>query len=65
MLKRLRNLCSDERGMSFAFVGIGLMTLCVEWRRRPEQTRWLWFMAALAPVGVGLSYPAAFIGGAS
>ena len=26
MLKRLRNLCSDERGMSFAFVGIGLMT---------------------------------------
>ena len=26
MLKRLRNLCFDERGMSFAFVGIGLMT---------------------------------------
>jgi putative Flp pilus-assembly TadE/G-like protein len=26
MLKRLRNLRSDERGMSFAFVGIGLMT---------------------------------------
>jgi len=26
MLKRLRNLFSDERGMSFAFVGIGLMT---------------------------------------
>ena len=21
-------------------VGLGLMTLCVEWRRRPEQTRW-------------------------
>ena len=26
MMKRLRNLCFDERGMSFAFVGIGLMT---------------------------------------
>src|SRR5215510_4802484 len=26
MLKRLRNLCGDERGMTFAFVGIGLMT---------------------------------------
>src|SRR5919204_5061230 len=26
MLKRIRDLCSDERGMSFAFVGIGLMT---------------------------------------
>jgi len=26
MLKRLRNLCFDERGMSFAFVGVGLMT---------------------------------------
>lgn len=26
MLKRLRNLCVDERGMSFAFVGVGLMT---------------------------------------
>jgi len=26
MLRRLRNLCFDERGMSFAFVGIGLMT---------------------------------------
>jgi len=26
MLKRLRKLCGDERGMSFAFVGIGMMT---------------------------------------
>jgi hypothetical protein len=26
MLKRLRKLCGDEEGMSFAFVGIGLMT---------------------------------------
>jgi hypothetical protein len=26
MLKRFRNLCGDERGMSFAFVGVGMMT---------------------------------------
>jgi hypothetical protein len=26
MLKRLRELCGDEQGMSFAFVGVGLMT---------------------------------------
>ena len=26
MLKRVRNLCFDDRGMSFAFVGVGLMT---------------------------------------
>jgi Putative Flp pilus-assembly TadE/G-like len=26
MLKRIRKFCRDERGMSFAFVGVGLMT---------------------------------------
>lgn len=44
-------------------VGLVLMTLAVEWRRRPEQARWAWAMAAVAPLPVGLSYPAAFVAG--
>lgn len=45
-------------------IGLVLMTLAVEWRRRPEQSRWIWSMAAAMPLFVGLSYPAVFIGGA-
>ena len=46
------------------FVSLGLLTLAVEWWRRPDRTLWLWGLAALAPVAVWLAYPAAFVGGA-
>lgn len=46
-------------------VGLVITALTVEWLRRPEQSRWLWLLAAFAPFAVGLSYPAAFVGGSA
>ena len=46
------------------FVSLVLLTLAVEWWRRPEKTGWLWALAGFAPIGVWLSYPAIFVGGA-
>jgi hypothetical protein len=45
-------------------VSLVLLTLAVEWWRRPERTGWLWALAAAAPLGVWLCYPAVFVGGA-
>jgi hypothetical protein len=44
-------------------VSLVLLSLAVEWWRRPDQRRWLWALAGAAPMGVALSYPAAFVGG--
>lgn len=47
-------------------IGLMLLALVVEWLRDPGKTRWLWALAALAPLALGLSYPAVFAaGGAS
>ncbi|HXT58903.1 MAG TPA: glycosyltransferase family 39 protein [Pirellulales bacterium] len=45
------------------FVALVLLTFAVEAWRRPNQRRWLWLLAATAPLAVGLSYPALFVGG--
>lgn len=45
------------------FVALLLITLAVEWGRRPERNRWLWALVAAVPFAVGLSYPAVFIAG--
>jgi hypothetical protein len=45
------------------FVSLVMMTLLVEWWRRPGENRWLWLLAAFAPLAIGLSYPAVFVGG--
>jgi len=45
-------------------VSLVLLTLAVEWWRRPEKTRWLWALVAFTPVAVWLSYPAVFVCGA-
>jgi hypothetical protein len=45
------------------FAALVLMSLAIEWRRRPEQSRWGWLTAAVTPVLVGLSYPATFVAG--
>lgn len=45
------------------FVSLVWIILAVEWRRRPEKVAWLWWLALSAPLGVGLSYTAIFIGG--
>ncbi len=46
------------------FVAVTFVTLAVEWLRRPERTMWLWILAVAIPLGLLLSYPAVFVGGA-
>ncbi len=38
-----------------------LLAMAVEWWRRPDRSRWLWGMAATAPIAMGTSIPAAFV----
>ena len=45
------------------FVSLALLTLAVEWRRRPDQRRWLAMLIAAAPLAIGVSYPAVFVAG--
>jgi hypothetical protein len=40
-----------------------LLALVVEWLRSPERLRWLWYLAAVTPLCIGLSYPAMFVSG--
>ena len=44
-------------------VSLVLLVLAVEWLRRPQQSRWLWALALLAPIAIGLSFPAVFVAG--
>ena len=44
-------------------VALGLIALAVEWLRTPDRTRFLWGLAMLGPVAIGLSYPAVFVVG--
>jgi len=46
-------------------VALVLMALVVRWWQRSDQTRWLWAMAVLTPIALGLSYPAVFVAGAA
>jgi len=45
------------------FLGLIQVAMIVEWRQRPERTRWLWALAAVAPLAAGLSYPTVFLAG--
>lgn len=42
-------------------VALGLIGLAVEWLRAPDRNRFLWALAALGPVAIGLSNPAIFV----
>jgi hypothetical protein len=44
------------------FVSLCLLFLTVEWLARRE-SRWLWWLACLTPLAMGLSYPAVFAAG--
>ena len=44
-------------------VACTLLALAVEWWRDPSRSRWLWVLAAAAPLCVGLSFPSVFVGG--
>jgi hypothetical protein len=38
-----------------------LLALLVEWWRRPERSTWLWALAAVTPLTMGLSLPSVFV----
>ena len=44
-------------------VALAMLALAIEWLRRPDQTRWLWYLAALVGPAVGYSFPAIFMAG--
>ena len=44
-------------------VAMTLLALTIEWLRRPDQTRWLWYLAAHVGPAVGYSFPAIFMAG--
>ena len=44
-------------------LALALLALTIEWLRRPDQTRWLWYLAALVAPAVGYSFPAIFMAG--
>ena len=44
-------------------VAMTLLALTIEWLRRPDQARWLWYLAALVGPAVGYSFPAIFMAG--
>jgi hypothetical protein len=45
------------------FVALVLVTFTVRWLQSPGRTAWLWALAAVIPVAVGLSYGAVMLGG--
>lgn len=40
-----------------------LLTLAVQWWRRPDRARWLWALVLLVPLAMGFSFPAVFTAG--
>jgi len=44
-------------------VSVVLLAMAVEWWREPARSRWLWAMAAVGPLAIGLSHPACFVAG--
>jgi hypothetical protein len=44
-------------------LALALLTPSVHWLRRPQRTAWLALLAALAPLALAGSYPAAFVAG--
>jgi hypothetical protein len=40
-----------------------MVALTVEWLRETDRSRWLWALAAVVPLALGMSYPAVFVAG--
>lgn len=65
--------CASYSGIRYAaeakpygpdqFMALLLLVTAVEWSRSRQPTRWLVVLALVAPVAIGLSYPAVFIAG--
>ena len=46
------------------FIALVLLSLAVEWLRRPDRAAWLWGLAATTPLALVVSFPAVFVAGA-
>jgi Dolichyl-phosphate-mannose-protein mannosyltransferase len=45
------------------FIALVLTVMAVEWLRIPSRTRWLWWLAGITPIAIGISFPAVFVAG--
>jgi hypothetical protein len=59
----IRHAADAKPYASDLLVAVGMLGLALSWRRAPHQTGWLWALAALTPLALALSYPAAFVAG--
>ena len=57
----LRYVAEVKPYASDLLVALGMLALAIEWRRDTARVGWLWGLAALAPVAVGLSLPAVLV----
>jgi hypothetical protein len=44
-------------------LALALLALAIEWLRHPDQTRWLWYLAAVVGPAAGYSFPVIFMAG--
>ena len=45
------------------FISLILTIMAVEWLRKPSRTGWLWGLAGITPLAIGISFPAVFVAG--
>jgi len=57
----IRHACEVKPYATDFLVALGLIALAVEWVRTPDRTGYLWGLAALGPVAVGVSNPSVFV----
>jgi hypothetical protein len=59
----VRYSCEAKQYCADLFFGLVLFWMAVEWQLRGHNPRWLWALAAVIPLAVGMSYPSVFVGG--
>jgi len=59
----IRHAAEAKPYASDLLVALLLLLPALEWLREPRQVRWLWALFAVTPLGISLSYPAAFVAG--
>jgi len=57
----IRHAADVKPYASDLFASLALLAAALEWLRTPERAGWMWGLAAVAPLAVSLSHPAAFV----
>jgi 4-amino-4-deoxy-L-arabinose transferase-like glycosyltransferase len=60
----VRHTCEVKPYAFDLFLAVALLALAVSWLREPQRLRWLLLLAAVVPIALAASYPAAFVAGA-